>query len=83
MGQPVPSRAVRQRSVLVVIPVVVFLAVTLGLRPIVNLVARLRSPSGYRQYGMSGTWLVGLLAAAVAVAVESFVLRTRRGGPEQ
>jgi len=49
--------------------------VTFGLRPTANLIARLRSPSGYGRFGMSGTWVVGLAAAAVATAIEVAVAR--------
>jgi hypothetical protein len=31
---------------------------------------------------MSGTWLVGLVAAAVVIAIEALVVRAR-SGPEQ
>ena len=53
-----------------VVPVAVFLVVTVGLRPTVNLIARLRSPQGSRRYGISGTWFVGLVAAVACVGIE-------------
>ncbi len=63
---------------LLLVPVVVFVGVTLGIRPGVNLVARLRSPHSYSEYDFAGTWVVGLLAASVAAGIEWSVTRRRR-----
>jgi hypothetical protein len=69
--------------ILVAIPASVFIVVTVGLRPTVNLIARLKSPHFYRQYGMSGTWVVGLVAAAVTAAIEWVLTRRADRGPDR
>jgi hypothetical protein len=76
-------RVMGRRWVVGLVPVAVFLAVTFGLRPAVNVVSWLRSSGTYQQYGMSGTWLVGLLAAAATVGVEALLARQRRKGRER
>lgn len=60
------------------VAVVVFLAVTFGLKPMINLIARLRSPNNYSHYGMSGTWLPGLVVAAGYLGIVWAVSRWRR-----
>lgn len=72
-----------RRLTLAAIPACVFVVVTVGLRPAVNLIARLKSPHGYQQYGMSGTWVVGLVAAAVAGAIEWVLTRRGDRGPDR
>lgn len=60
------------------VALVVFLGVTIGLVPAVNLVARLRSASEYDQYTMSGTWVVGALAATGYLYLAWLIGRMRR-----
>lgn len=69
--------AVRRLSHLAV-AIAVFLVVTFGLEPAVNLVARVCSPSGYDEYAMSGTWGAGVLATSGYLCVAWLVGRMRR-----
>ena len=59
----------RRRVVLGVGPAVAFVAVTYGIRPAVNFVARMKSPHSYSEYQFAGTWVAGLLAAAVTFGI--------------
>jgi len=70
----------RQTVLIVAVPLALFVVVTWGLAPAVNFIARHSSSSGnYRQYGFSGTWLIGLVAAIVSLVVMGTVFR-RTGG---
>ena len=72
-----------RRLILATIPASVFIVVTVGLRPTINLIARLKSPHFYQQYGMSGTWVVGLVAAAVTAGIEWVLTRPTDRGPDR
>jgi hypothetical protein len=72
----------RRRVALIAAPVVVFLAVTFGLRPLVNLIARIRSPHLYSQYDVSGTWVAGLIAAAVTTVIGLLIARRLGAGKQ-
>jgi hypothetical protein len=62
----------------VAVAIVLFLAVTFGLKPMINLSARLRSPNSYSQYDMSGTWFPALIVAAGYLGVVWAVSPWRR-----
>jgi hypothetical protein len=50
-----------------------------GLGPVVNVIARLSSSGKDSQYGFSGTWKLGLVAAgSTFVAVKILLLRSAR-----
>jgi len=72
-----------RRLVQVAIPASVFIIVTVGLTPTVNLIARLKSPHFYSQYAMSGTWVVGLIAAAATAGIEWVLTRRAGRGPDR
>ena len=59
----------RRRLLLGVGPVVAFVAVTYGIRPAVNLFARMKSPHSYSEYQFAGTWVAGLLAALATLGI--------------
>jgi hypothetical protein len=79
----------RRAQFLVGLAAVVFLTVTFGLAPTINLIARLRSPHSYSRYEFAGTWMLGLLAgglvtgtyAAVAMRTGDRASRTKRTWP--
>jgi hypothetical protein len=58
----------------------VLVAVSVGLFAAVTWVARHSSSDSFRQYGSSGTWMLGLVAAAASFAVAKIVLRRSAKG---
>jgi hypothetical protein len=74
MVQPRRYRT-RDITLLGLVPAATFAAVTWGLEPTVNLIARLNSPGNYSQWGFSGTWRLGLIVAAVTFTITAFLIR--------
>ena len=68
----------RRPAQLVIGALLAFLAFTFGMRPAVNLVARLRSPHSYSQYEFAGTWIADLIAGGAVFRVG--LLMSRRDG---
>jgi hypothetical protein len=68
----------RRPAQLVIGALLASLGVTFGIRPAVNLVARLRSPHSYSQYEFAGTWIAGLIAAGAVFGI-GFLMSRRHG----